>query len=277
MRRHIIVFCLLFLPLMAANAKNISKAPDPPASKSQTVTLQYKAYWGGVYAGDLRWYFQIKQNRYESNFNMQTKGLLDSFYRLHSDGQSRGTLIKNTPQVGNYTMTNITRKKQRQNGWSVDTKNKAVIVNLNPADDNRVPKTMLQNTVDPLAAILQLRQTIKLSRAQNMLDPLHDLILPVYDGRRRFDVMVTAVRESVETISKKPTKTIVIDINIKPLAGIKNEDLDAWNNTKISLFFSDDGFYIPVKVDAKTPSAAAVIVLGGGCIGAPVCSGLSGL
>lgn len=262
------------LLILGFTAQPILAAPQAP---EQNLTLYYKAFWGGMYAGELNWGVQQKQNKYYSTFLLKTKGFFDKLYRYHMEGQSEGKLIRNAPRVLSYTMNNYTRKKERANGWSVDPQNAALKKNLNPADANRIPDDLLKDkdTVDPIAAILKLRARIADARKSEKLDTLKDFKVSVYDGRRRFDVTVNAVREGMERIADTEYKVISVDIGLNPLAGIK--EADVWRATQTTLHFADDGVYIPLKVVAITPIAPAIITLNGGCVGTPPCNAQSRL
>jgi hypothetical protein len=264
MKRFFILALFLAMPLSLSWAKEESPA--------QQMTVNYKASWGGISVGDMSWFLETKEAAYRSTFSLHSKGLFDKLFRLYADGESKGALVKNLPKVLTYAMKNIRGKRERLEGWLLDPKNKTEVKALNPSDENRFSPDLRKNTLDPLAAIAKLRQFVKNARETQKLESIAGEQMPVYDGRRRFDLTVQTPREDDIKVNKKNYKVLAAEMDVKPIAGIKDEDMDAWSKTKITFYFTDDGLYVPVKAVVASPLSSAIITLSGGCAGPQPCA-----
>ncbi|TAH36108.1 MAG: DUF3108 domain-containing protein [Alphaproteobacteria bacterium] len=255
----ILVLALINAPAFAIETTTASEAVQP-------MVLQYKGFWGGIEAANITLSLEEDHQKYQSKFAFESKGLIKKILRLYSSAENSGTIKNDSPTTSEFTSTVSKRKKEKKYWWRLDPKTGVARVpdENNEDTEKTIPESMRQHIYDPLSVLLKARNLIREARIKNDWSVIKDKILPVYDGRRRYDISLQDIAEREDKVAGQMRKVIDITLSIVPVAGFKSRDADIWQNTKIHAFLSDDDRHIPLRIQASTPIAPAVIMLQSG-------------
>lgn len=105
--------------------------------------------------------------------------------------------------------------------------------------DTEVPKALRDGTIDPLTAFSAVRDWLKEVRDRVPAETT----LPVFDGRRRYDLQVRLVARRVAEFASGPTPILEVTLESEPLAGF-DEEADA--RGPITVLMSDDDLLVPL-------------------------------
>ena len=156
------------------------------ADTETRVNLVYEVYFGGLHVGSIHLRAEISQQRYRLVADTQSKGLIDMLIPFSSEAETVGRLDNGRfkPEWYETNGTWISQERRVRNDYDPDGRvhNQAVP----PAqDDDRDPVAPEQMTgaLDPLSAGLTAVQAAANGRCRQRL--------PVFDGRRRYDLAIT--------------------------------------------------------------------------------------
>jgi hypothetical protein len=205
---------LLFAGQAAAN--------DPWPHEVQAV---YKVRFNGFDVGTFEFNSTVQAQTYTLTGNAQLSAMLGA---LTWKGETRtaGTLAANAPRPAGYTFdfNGIGKSGSIRMGFTGEN-----VVNVShtpplPPQTDVVPvrDAHLKGVLDPLSAVMALART-----TTNRGDPCQRK-LSIFDGRQRFDLVLTFVREDriVEARpSGQPDMTLVCRVQYVPVSGHKpNEE-----------------------------------------------------
>jgi hypothetical protein len=104
---------------------------------------------------------------------------------------------------------------------------------------SEVPAAMRDDTLDPLTAFTAIRDWLAGVRDAAPATTT----LPIFDGRRRYDLEVTLVERRVARFASGPTPILEVTLVSRPLAGF-DEEKDA--RGPITVLMSDDELIVPL-------------------------------
>lgn len=272
--RFVVVFASLIgimaYPISGLAASSKSKNANAAAVKTnpaQSYNLQYQAYWGGIEAANMELSISETKSDYSGQFNFRTKGLINKLWKFNVTAESHGLFNSPTPAPRVFAANSTLRNKQKRYAWNFDPKNKLARTTDDPAIEKTIGEEWRRGVFDPIGAIQQLRAMVRTAKSSAQLKSVAGQIVPIFDGRKRFDLILQSVSTREEKIGGKNYALIDLAARIDPKAGFKDRDLDGWKSSKITLSLADDGMYFPVKIQIDTDWATAVIRLTGGCVG----------
>jgi hypothetical protein len=202
------------------------------ALEPSRVNLTYEVYSGGFHLLTVGLDLALADDRYDVTTRLQTAGFLSWFISWSQVSASEGTIGKDAMAPQRHRSEALVRGRQRS--VEIDYENgviSAVRVNPLPADDearDEVPVALQREAVDPMSAILgAVRQ---LSAGGSC-----DGRLAVFDGRRRYDLVLTdrGRREMPETrYSIFAGEAVQCDFAYEPIAGHMRRRADPENANK---------------------------------------------
>lgn len=262
----------LLAPTMTAMVAD----PAFPATASADfhVDVEVVVYMGGFHLSTLTFTTAFSETGYEIRSNVRTRGIADALVRTNALIGARGTILgdRAAPQLYN---SDITDRKQRQlvaiaydamEGINTPTE----VLSFPEYNLERYPVSLLerQHSVDPMSAIMQ----IILAAELNSDKPCGGTI-PVFDGRRRFD-LIMEYRETEEISTGKGDawsgEAVKCWIGFKRVAGYKPrkpkasdraDGLSEWPDIYMWLApikGPDTVVYMPVRFFAKTRLGAVI-------------------
>jgi hypothetical protein len=161
--------------------------PAAPAPATATVaTLDYQLYAAGLHPLDFSVDIALESDRYVVAVQGQTKGVVDFFVRWISHSVTEGRLVEGRTEPVLSRSLNRFHGTPRRIAIAYHDGMPVATVDPPPQDDDRDPVTpqQMRNTRDATSAVLDL-----------ILQVAHgagcDTRERVFDGRRRFDLVVS--------------------------------------------------------------------------------------
>jgi hypothetical protein len=234
-------------------------------AEAQKERLLYDVMFGGLHVADV--VVSLDQNRttYLSRIEMRTRGIAEAFQDFRADMRSEGA-FDSASTTGNLVPTVFSRqwaspKVASDMTMRFDTTTGRIVAEerlfdpktgaaLTPEDmpwreRNRnippVPDNLRAGAVDPMAAFLVARQQV-LKSGQN------EVRVPIYDGRRRYDIVSTVGKARTYTIKDQPRDLLPITSRVVPVFGFAPESEERMLESKGTTLFSTDGRFVPVQI-----------------------------
>jgi hypothetical protein len=255
------------------------------AHADETAAL-YQASWAGLPAGEIRLTLRDDPAAYRGEIVIRTEGLPRLLTRFRASAVSEGRLTAELlPAPIRYDATYDLRKRRdrrlsmrfvrRTVGLQptdlspgglqpTDLSGGAVVAERGPEDTSKKPplaEEFRSNVLDPLSALAAIRDALRRGNRGAFT-------LPVYDGARRFDVLVR--------VGPKRAGDAVLHLALilSPIAGFKGggEDGDPDDAPRpVLLTISDDQRLMPLSMSVSLGYLPLVVELSGWCSTAAPC------
>jgi len=214
------VFFLGALLVFCAPSRDPGWAEQTPAGAQILAT--YQVDLAGFSLGEFHLAIALEGLNYEIKGKGRFSLLAGALYRGAGNAASTGTLTKAGPQPSSFTVSykGGGKKERRRMSFADGAVSQVSIIPRKKPSRRRVPVTndQLEDVLDPLsAAFLNVRHD----------NPVCDNTLPVFDGRLRFDIVLTPKR--ADTLPKEaPTDlsgpAAVCEVKFVPIAGHKPDN-----------------------------------------------------
>lgn len=176
---------LLALPALSAPAR----AADPIAAvgpgKAQVMDLHYEVYAGGMLGLEVDLRMALSETHYRSSFEAEIAGPYAWFMDFALRSEVEGLRDDAAVQPARFLSEAFKKEKlkRRVEITYLDDGSLQTSVDPEPDEDNRddIPESLRLGTFDPLSAVLMLTEAVALQGNC-------DAVVPVFDGRRRFDL-----------------------------------------------------------------------------------------
>ncbi len=165
------------------------------AAAADRVELTYRLFLGGLTVVELHTSTTVDGHRYRMESLVKTVSLWETLFRARLasrvDGTLDGPLDRPRPQL---YQTRYDGRVGRRSAIDIRYGSGTPVVTLDPADEDdgrpTVEPALIAGTIDPSSALLFA------SRMAGEGQPC-DLTLPIYDGRRRYDIKATRQADDV--------------------------------------------------------------------------------
>lgn len=239
-------------------------------------SLSFQAYWGGFDAAEISFVADRQGDLYHGHLSILTHGMTHWVSRLTIESDSWGLVTPNGFQPLTFSQKSSSRDKNRRIEMRFvdqgevaeklvdeERRNDASLVPADPDDpDPPVPEEARHHVLDPVTALFEMgRRGMAGEKA---------FVLPVFDGRRRYDLAVQAVGPGQHEIGGKSYDTLDLKAVMTPLYGFKPRYMDFWKNAGFDVFVGRD-IGLPVKILTTTFTAETVIGLQALCRGVLPC------
>lgn len=216
-----------------------------PARADETQAL-YQAYWAGLPAGQIRLTLREDSTSYRDEIGMMTEGMARLATRFRATAVSQGRFAGASAAPAQYDAYYDLRKgKDRRLALRFVARGGAAIADRSAEDTSKKPplaEEFRRNVLDPLSALAAIRQGLRdHTRTQ--------FTVPVYDGARRFDVVVQVLQK------KLGSGILPVELSLRPIAGFKgesSEDGDPDNAPRpVQLTLTDDSRLMPLTMSVS--------------------------
>jgi hypothetical protein len=239
-----------------------------PLAAAEPLTLHYASRWAGLPAGDIDLQFEDQPDAYRSQIAIRTAGIPRWFTRFRGQAISEGALSAlGLATPGRYDATyDLRSRKDKRISLHFERSGEATIAERGAADSaDKAPIAAVDRTdvVDPLAALMRMREAIRSGIAQR-----GTFKIPVYDGKRRFDVVERGMTRETMRVHGETRPVIHLDLALQPLAGFKDNDPEGNpddSSRALQAFFSDDALLIPLRLEVTIAWLTAVVEFEGRC------------
>ncbi|AWU95888.1 DUF3108 domain-containing protein [Azospirillum ramasamyi] len=189
-----------------------------PGAMAEPLNATYRVFVGGVTALDVEATLEVTGDRYRIAVSAVTGGTIGRLFtwktESHSDGSRRGNDLKPSSHRQSSQFRGEPRNVTLTYGPQGDV---SATVTPPPETEERepVPPALRRGTLDPLSAVLDLLFTVGASDRC-------DRSLPVFDGRRRYDMLFSEVGRRIVDPSRYSVFSGVAQqcrVSYKPVAG----------------------------------------------------------
>jgi len=250
--------------LWLAAAVGLAVAGPSVVRADQTVTL-YQAYWAGLAAGQIRLSLADDGGHYRNEIAIRSEGLPHLLIGFRAAAVTEGRLAASRlPEPAHYdALYDLKKRRDRRLSMRFIAGGSGVTAERGPEDTSRKPPLDTQfrrNVLDPLSAMTAIRNELRHGKRG-------PFTVPVYDGARRFDVIV---RPEAGT---RPL--LEIEATLRPIAGFKGESSDDGDPEnaprRMVLTFSNDAAMTPLSMTVTVVYMPLVVELVERCAPAARC------
>lgn len=199
----------LSLPLLPMGA---------PAAMAEPLKATYRVFVGGVTALDVDATLEVSGDRYRIAVSAVTGGAIGRLFTWKTESQSDGRRLGEDLRPASHRQSSQFRGEPRTVTLTYGPQGDvSAAVTPPPETDDRepVPPALQRGTLDPLSAVLDLLFAVGASQHC-------DRSLPVFDGRRRYDMMFTEVGRRIVDPSRYSIFSGVAQqcrVSYRPVAG----------------------------------------------------------
>ena len=255
----------LSLAGFSAGAVALLLATSAGAADQRAVELDYQVWAGGLQAMSLETRMLRAQDRYRVDVTVESAGMIGRLFPFKLSARTQGTRpaeSRDDPRPDEYEVRSQWRDQNRLVAIRYQDQAKPLVRVDPPAeDDNRdpVPMEQIVGTVDPMSAVLALlEQTAAQGRCQGEI--------PVFDGRRRYDMVVRHIgptEVSASSYSPYAGPAVECRAGMKRIGGFwHNTDKDEHKYRELRIFLApvlEDVPPVPVRLEAKNDFFSVII------------------
>jgi len=247
---------LIALPGIAWAAGGEGTNSAPASQLSLAMTL----YAGGITLGKVDMDATIRSGEYHVVSNLETSGVVNAFWQAQIQATSNGKIGDKIfqPMLYDSFDTNHSGKKQEVSlTYEGDAPVRMYANPKFPTNGYEVKPEQQKATFDPLSAVVYIASGVGASK-----DNPCGVTAPVFDGRRRYNIELTKVKDDVKKMDNGlySGRVTVCEMKYRQLAGFKpkiikeNESfpkINAWIATFPSSI-AGRTYVIPLRVWAET-------------------------
>jgi hypothetical protein len=235
------------------------------AHADETAAL-YRANWAGLPAGEIRLTLRDDPAAYRGEIVIRTEGLPRLLTRFRASAVSEGRLAAALlPAPTRYdAVYDLRKRRDRRLSMQFAPRGGSVVAERGPEDTSKKPplaEEFRSNVLDPLSALAAIRDALRRGERGAFT-------LPVYDGARRFDVLVRVGPQ------RAGDAVLHLALILSPIAGFKGggEDGDPDDAPRpVLLTISDDQRLMPLSMSVSLGYLPLVVELSGWCSAAAPC------
>lgn len=258
-------------------------AQEMAAVPGQSERLAYNLKVGGLHVADFLAGFDENEAGYRTTLTMKTRGMARWFQDFQAELTGEGKIVI---QSGRGP-TPVPRQFDR--AWAAQEIAASLTIAYDPLTGlanpverlfnpltgknltyeelewNRdreqpppVPDEMRTGVFDPIAAFVAARGQIHHNRQR-------DFRVPIYDGRRRYDLVGEVEAMRTFWIRGEDVDLVPVIARVEPVFGFDRERTDTMQDSAGKLLFSSDGRFIPVQVILEGSTFTSVMNLTADC------------
>jgi Protein of unknown function (DUF3108) len=243
-------------PALAAGGENSANGPA-----AATLDLSYSLYVGGLPLGQVQLSSRREGKGYTALSRLETVGIVNAFWQAKIDASSSGVILGGDtvkPSLyDSFSENHATKHQHATLTFGADGPKALYSDPAYPSNKHPVKASLQKNTLDPLSAAVFL---VNSSAAEKK--PC-EVTAPVFDGRRRYDVVFNFVRDTDVHMDNGlySGKAMVCRIQYKQIAGYDQTVIDnnknfpkiyAWVATVQSRLDPTRRYLVPLRVWADT-------------------------
>jgi len=258
--RHALLSVLGSLALSAAAHAAGGAGSEAPAQTGSTLQMAMTLYAAGVTLGKVDLNTTVRGDQYHSVSNLSTGGVVNAFWQAEIQATSNGTVAPKNFHPGLYDSFYTGRSDKKQEVSLTYDASGPVRLYADPpypTTGYEVTPAQQKGTLDPLSAI-----TFFVSGVATSTENPCGVTLPVFDGRRRYDVEFVKVKDTTVSMDNGlyKGKAVLCQAKYRQLAGYKPRVIkeganfpviNAWITTVPSTV-SGRSYVVPLRVWANT-------------------------
>jgi hypothetical protein len=236
------------------------------ANADETAAL-YRASWAGLPAGEIRLSLHNDAAAYRNEIAIRSEGLPRLMTHFRGTATSSGRLLpgKLPAPAGYEARYDLRKGRDRRLSMRFAAGPGAVVAERGPGDTSKKPQLaegFRSNVLDPLSALTAVRDALRHGNRSAFT-------VPVYDGARRFDVLVRVLPK------RGAEPALHLELTLKPIAGFKGEASDDGDPDTaprpVALTVSDDQRLMPLAMSVSLYYLPLAVELSRWCDSASPC------
>ena len=262
-------------------------------AQPQSERLVYNIMVGGLHLGDAMIGLNQTENSYATEMRMNARGMAKWVRNFSSDMRGEGQLL----QAATNPTTLDTRPALYSRQWSTgevaadmtmkyDANGKAEVEERyfnpetsepiahedlpwnkddSPSERQRkpVPDAMRTNVLDPMAAFIAARGQL-MAQGLAAKGPKRFRV-PIYDGRRRYDIVGRAEAPRTTEIAGTERSVITVIAKLEPVFGFSRKSQVRMEESEGKFLFSNDNRFIPLQLVVSNDLLSGVMNLTADC------------
>lgn len=260
----------------------------------QSERLAYNLKVGGLHVADFLAEFDENETGYRTTLTMETRGMARWFQNFRAKVKGDGTFIIETGKgptpvprqfdrawaaekisssltIAYDPMTRLARPEERT--FNPQTGEVIALEDLEWNQDRKVPEpvphAMRTGVFDPMAAFVAARGQIVHHR-QNTFR------IPIYDGRRRYDLVGRVEAPRMFWIGGKDVELVPVLASVEPVFGFDRERTESMQDSGGKILFSPDDRFIPMQIILEGRAFTSVMNLTADCrVDTAICEQIS--
>ncbi|NKB45467.1 MAG: DUF3108 domain-containing protein [Alphaproteobacteria bacterium] len=260
-----------------------SEASSAASLNTLSERLAYDLKVGGLHVADFLAEFDENETGYRTTLTMETRGMARWFQDFRAEVKGDGTYVIETGQGP----TPVPRQFDR--AWAAEQISSSLTIAYDPGtglarplertfnpqtgedialddlDWNRgrkaplpVPDDMRVGVFDPMAAFVAARGQIVHHREK-------EFRIPIYDGRRRYDLVGRVEAPRLFWIGGEDVELVPVLAGIEPVFGFDRERTETMQDSGGKILFSPDDRFIPVQIILEGRAFTSVMNLTADC------------
>jgi len=215
------LLALLALPVCTPAFAAGGQAADAPAQASSQLSMALTLYAGGITLGKVDMDATIRGDQYHVVSNLETSGIVNAFWQAQIQATSSGKISGKTFEPALYDSFDTNHSGKKQEVSLTYEKDAPVRMYANPTfktNGYEVKPEQQKDTFDPLSAVIYITSGVG-AKADNPCE----VVAPVFDGRRRYNIEITKVKDTTIKMDNGlyKGKGLLCEMKYKQLAGFK--------------------------------------------------------
>jgi hypothetical protein len=164
------------------------------STPASTLDISYDLFVGGIPLGKAAMTARFQGTDYKAVSTLETAGIVNAFWQSKIEASSNGLVDRGSVRPALYDSYSQNRKaERRQVTLTFGPEGPRSLYSDPPYPESRykVSEDQQRNTLDPLSAAIYLTNSANADNAKPC-----EAVVPVFDGRRRYDVSLRFVRNT---------------------------------------------------------------------------------
>lgn len=178
-------------------AKTDKVASIAPGTAAGTLDLAYSIAFWGIPFGHSNVEIKLDKDAYQTRSDFETSGIVSVFWKSDIEASSNGTIKPGNLEPAVYDSYDQRRSDHKQRVKVTFTDDDPTVLADPPYNMKKYPVTSKQKreALDPMSAVALVMAGVK-ADAKNPCGT----VAPVFDGRRRYDISFTYVKDEQATV-----------------------------------------------------------------------------
>ncbi|SDD71026.1 Protein of unknown function [Rhodospira trueperi] len=209
----------------------------------------YAARFLGLPVGDVAVRLQETEGRYRVTVNGRATGLFWALRGIRAHREASG-------RIGDDGALEPTAYRRAYREWEKTGETRVAYdqpdgipqgyKNGEPVD--RMESELRAGTLDPLSALVTARRRVA-ALADLGDDNPAEMVVPVYDGKLRYDARVHIGAPETVTTAGQPWRAREVTVRFDPLGGFSDKHAAEWREGGLRIAVTDHGLAIPLRLD----------------------------
>lgn len=254
-------------------------AAQPAAARDQRERLLYNVMFGGLHVADVIVGLDQTPAAYDASLEMRSRGMLQWFQDFRADMRSQGAIDTAGLTPALYQRAWRAPEIASDMSMSFDPLPRAEERLFNPLTGDPlkpedmpwnarrqpippVPDKLRAGAIDPISAFIAARRAFRDTQAR-------EVRLPIYDGRRRYDIISTLGKPRTVTINDEPRVLTPVTSRLEPVFGFEDDGAEQMRKSRGTMMLTNDERFVPVQIIMGNDMFSSVMNLAADCSADP--------